>query len=65
MSDASIVEPVRHAAYVPTQSRRSERRPSKLLLDDLTAIGELAGELEVRSEKVDFDFGWTTDDMRA
>jgi prevent-host-death family protein len=42
---------------------RSERRPSDLLLSDLRAIDELAGELRVSSDAADFDIGWTTDDM--
>ncbi len=50
------------ADILPRRSR-SERRPSELLLGDLRAIGELAGELRASSEAADFDLGWTTDDM--
>jgi len=52
------------ADIVPRQ-RRSERRPSELLLGDLAAIGELAAELNVTSDSADFDVGLTTDDMAA
>jgi len=52
------------ADIVPRRSR-SERRPSELLLADLTAISELAGELGVLSDVADFDTGLTTDDMTA
>jgi prevent-host-death family protein len=44
---------------------RSERRPSELLLADLTAISQLAIELDVPSDAADFDVGLTTDDMVA
>jgi prevent-host-death family protein len=52
------------ADIVPRRSR-SERRPSGLLLADLAAISELAGELKVASDAADFDVGLTTDDMVA
>jgi prevent-host-death family protein len=52
------------ADIVPRRSR-SERRPSELLLADLAAISELAGELEVVSDAADFDTGLSTDDMTA
>ncbi len=42
---------------------RSERRPSGLLLSDLQAISDLAGELQVDSDASDFDVGLSTDDM--
>jgi hypothetical protein len=44
---------------------RSERRPSELLVADLTAISQLASELDVASDATDFDVGLTTDDMVA
>jgi prevent-host-death family protein len=52
------------ADIVPRRSR-SERRPSELLLADLAAIRDLAGELGVVSNPDDFDTGLTTDDMTA
>jgi prevent-host-death family protein len=53
----------RPVADILPRRTRSERRPSELLLSDLRAVGELAGELQVRSDAADFDTGWTTDDM--
>lgn len=50
------------ADIVPRQTR-SERRPSELLLADLQAIGDLAGQLDVRSDAADFDTGLSTVDM--
>jgi prevent-host-death family protein len=50
------------ADIVPRQ-QRSERRPSEQLLADLTAIRELAAQLDVESPADDFDVGLTTDDM--
>jgi prevent-host-death family protein len=50
------------ADIIPRRSR-SERRPSELLLADLTAIRDLAAELGVESDPADFDTGLTTDDM--
>jgi prevent-host-death family protein len=50
------------ADIVPRQVA-SERRPSELLLADLGAISDRAGELGVRSDAADFDVGWTTDDL--
>lgn len=55
----------RPVADIVPRRRRSERRPSELLLADLAEIGELARELGVRSEAADFDTGVTTDDMLA
>jgi prevent-host-death family protein len=52
------------ADIVPRQ-RRSERRPSELLLADLAAIDGLAAELNVNSDPADFDVGLSTDDMAA
>jgi prevent-host-death family protein len=52
------------ADILPRRSR-SERRPSELLLADLAAIRDLAGELGVESDAADFDTGLTTDDMTA
>jgi prevent-host-death family protein len=52
------------ADIVPRRSR-SERRPSELLLADLSAIRELAEELGVFSDPADFDTGLTTDDMAS
>jgi prevent-host-death family protein len=43
----------------------SERRPSELLVADLTAISQLSRELDVASDAADFDVGLTTDDMIA
>lgn len=42
---------------------RSERRPTDVLLSDLAAISDLAGELGVASDAADFDVGLTTDDL--
>jgi prevent-host-death family protein len=53
----------RPVADILPRRARSERRPSDLLLSDLGAIDELAGELRVSSDAADFDTGWTTDDM--
>jgi prevent-host-death family protein len=50
------------ADIVPRQ-HRSERRPTEQLLADLTAVGELAAQLDVSSPAEDFDVGLTTDDM--
>ena len=50
------------ADIVPRQ-RRSERRPSAQLLDDLDDITRLAGSLGIESAAEDFDVGLTTDDM--
>jgi prevent-host-death family protein len=50
------------ADIVPRQ-RRSERRPTEQLLADLSAISDLAAELNVASDAGDFDVGLTTDDM--
>jgi hypothetical protein len=52
------------ADIVPRRAR-SERRPSELLVADLTAISRLASELDVASDANDFDVGLTTDDMVA
>lgn len=54
-------EPV--ADIVPRRER-SERRPTELLLEDLRAIEERAGELGVDSDAADFDTGLSTDDLR-
>jgi prevent-host-death family protein len=53
----------RPVADIVPRRRRSERRPSELLLADLQAIGQLARDLDVRSDAADFDVGLTTDDM--
>lgn len=45
----------RHAA--------SERRPSDVLVAELTSISARAAELGVESDAKDFDLGWTTDDL--
>jgi prevent-host-death family protein len=55
----------RPVADIVPRRERSERRPSELLLADLAAVSELAGELEVGSDAADFDVGLTTDDMTA
>ncbi len=50
------------ADILPRQAR-SERRPTELLLADLSAIADLARELGVESDARDFDVGLTTEDM--
>ena len=50
------------ADILPRQAR-SERRPTELLLADLSAIDQLARELAVESDTRDFDVGLTTEDM--
>lgn len=55
----------RPVADIVPHVKRSERRPSELLLTDLAALSELAGELGVDSDASDFDVGLTTDDMAA
>jgi prevent-host-death family protein len=55
----------RPVADIVPRARRSERRPSELLLGDLEAIVRLAGELGIESDESDFDVGLTTDDMAA
>lgn len=55
----------RPVADIVPRLERSERRPSELLLADLAAVSELAGELDVASDAADFDVGLTTDDMSA
>jgi prevent-host-death family protein len=52
------------ADIVPHQ-RRSERRPSSLLLAELEAISERAAALSVRSPAEDFVVGLSTDDVRV
>jgi prevent-host-death family protein len=53
-------EPV---ADIHPHRERSERRPTEMLLSDLTAVSELAGQLGARSDAADFDVGLTTDDL--
>ncbi|HYM46677.1 MAG TPA: type II toxin-antitoxin system prevent-host-death family antitoxin [Solirubrobacteraceae bacterium] len=53
----------RPVADILPRRKRSERRPSELLLADLRAIGERAGELDAHSDAADFDVGLSTDDM--
>jgi prevent-host-death family protein len=55
----------RPVADIVPRRVRSERRPSELLMADLSAISKLASELEVASDAADFDVGLTTDDMVA
>jgi prevent-host-death family protein len=55
----------RPVADIVPRRQRSERRSSELLVADLAAISELAGELEVVSDAEDFEVGLTTDDMTA
>jgi prevent-host-death family protein len=55
----------RPVADIVPRRLRSERRPSELLISDLTAITQLAEELGVSSDAGDFDVGLTTDDMVA
>jgi prevent-host-death family protein len=55
----------RPVADIVPRRLRSERRPSELLVSDLTAIAQLAEELGVSSDADDFDVGLTTDDMVA
>ncbi len=53
----------RAVADIVPRSTRSERRPSALLLADLSAVSELAAELDITSDASDFDVGLTTDDL--
>jgi prevent-host-death family protein len=53
----------RPVADILPRQRRSERRPTELLLADLEEISRLAAELGVDSRSEDFDVGLTTDDM--
>ncbi len=53
----------RPVADIVPRRQRSERRPSGLLLSDLTEIDSLAARLSVASPAEDFDVGMTTDDM--
>ena len=53
----------RPVADIVPRRRRTERRPTELLLGDLAEIGELAAELDVESPASDFDTGLTTDDL--
>lgn len=55
----------RPVADIIPRSKRSERRPSALLLADLAAVSALATELDVMSDAADFDVGLTTDDLLA
>jgi prevent-host-death family protein len=55
----------RPVADIVPRRERSERRPSELVLADLAAISELAGNLDVASDAADFDLGLTTDDLTA
>jgi prevent-host-death family protein len=55
----------RAVADIVPRRVRHERRPSELLLGDLAAIEQLAGELDVDSDAADFDVGLSTDDMIA
>lgn len=53
----------RPVADIVPRRVRSERRPTELLMADLSRISELASELGVSSDAADFDVGLTTDDM--
>jgi prevent-host-death family protein len=53
----------RPVADIVPRRERSERRPSELVLADLKAVSDLAGELDVASDAADFDVGLNTDDM--
>lgn len=53
----------RPVADIVPRRRRSERRPSELVLDDLREIAELAGELAVESPAEDFDTGLIVDHL--
>lgn len=53
----------RPVADIVPRRTRSERRPTTLVLADLTAVSELAAELDVTSDAGDFEVGLTTDDM--
>lgn len=55
----------RPVADIVPRRVRSERRPSELLMADLTAISQLASKLDLTSDATDFDVGLTTDDMVA
>ena len=54
----------RPVADIVPRRERSERRPTEVLLADLTAISELAARASVVSAR-DFDVGLTTDDMTS
>jgi len=53
----------RPVADIIPRRARSERRPSELLLADLSELSALANELGVNSETSDFESGLTTDDL--
>lgn len=53
----------RPVADIVPRRTRSERRPTDVLLSDLSEIDELAAELGVASPAEDFELGLTTDDM--
>lgn len=55
----------RPVADIVPRRERSERRPTEVLLADLTAISELAARASVVSDARDFDVGLTTDDMTS
>jgi prevent-host-death family protein len=55
----------RPVADIIPRRARDERRPTELLVADLTAISRMASELDVASDASDFDVGLTTDDMVA
>jgi len=55
----------RPVADIVPRRRRSERRPTELLLADLAAVSKLADDLAVASDPGDFDVGLSTDDMVA
>ena len=53
----------RPVADIVPRRRRSERRPTELLLADLAAVSKLADDLGVASDAGDVDVGLSTDDM--
>ena len=53
----------RPVADIVPRRERSERRPTGLVLADLTEISALAERLDVESPAADFDVGLTTDDL--
>lgn len=55
----------RPVADILPRRRRTERRPTELLLGDLAEITKLAAELGIASDPADFDVGLSTDDMIA
>lgn len=55
----------RPVADIVPRRPRAERRPTDVVLADLAAIADLAGQLGAESDPRDFDVELTTDDMVA